>query len=931
MVAAAGRVGVKVPATATDLGAATVADVAALLQELATHGSVAPNESTRIDGVAPWIAEYEEVWTDVGWPSGDEDEAERWHTCELSEGREANSSAGATHAVIVLPLGGARGDDKASAHNMWLRVRHLRESAVKHLAIVHAGVAVRGFARSLLAEGAFDQITLIDNSRCPENWAAVRKLLSVRRGAFSCWRIKENGDLQSPRLMRKWMLPEGNGALSHEDCLLVTGGARGIGAECALRLGEQSGARLVLAGRSDPESHEVRTTLERARTLGILVRYEVLDVCSKSGCEKLQTTLAAEGWAPTAMCHAAGVNTPKRLDEITARDLDAVLAPKIVGLSALLDAFGHELRLVVGFGSIIGALGLAGESHYALANDMMSEQLTDWAQDHDTRAIALDWSIWAGAGMGERLGVVERLRSDGVDALPLDAALDRLETLVLNSKTSGRIIVTSRFGPPKDVVELDAVNLPILRFVGHPIIHFPRTELIVDADLSIASDPWLADHVVDGNAVVPGVLLMEAMAQVANALSGKAVSSFENMHFERAVVAPDDKVTLRICALQCDDPEKVDVVIRSSEDGFAADRARARIGLGSLPVPDQRVDHSREMPHAADLLYDVLWFNAGIFKRLRHIGCASAFSASGDLSLRDISEKWFGGYAPQTLLLGDPGARDAGLHLLQVCAPQLRVVPVSVASVRRFEGGTPRTVSAQERWSDDRLFCFDVIWCDDEGRVVEEWSQATFKALGPIPVADLPDFMLPAILERSAAMTGVSHDLRMVVEPGPDRAERRARCLERLDVEAVVTRADGKPLPTGDQTISLSHIDNLSLAAASGSRKISCDMMNGAEPPEIAPDDQNLRKALATQGVVEARVGAVIWTARECLRKAGASFDSPLSLLEVMPDGVVVLRGAGNRLFSISLATELTATVLVNTARDTGARAGDKADLDRRI
>src|SRR5262249_58635275 len=64
-------------------------------------------------------------------------------------------------------------------------------------------------------------------------------------------------------------------AITADDVVLVTGGAKGIGAECALRLGVRTGARLIFCGRSSPDSDAVAATLERASALRIPCRYGV--------------------------------------------------------------------------------------------------------------------------------------------------------------------------------------------------------------------------------------------------------------------------------------------------------------------------------------------------------------------------------------------------------------------------------------------------------------------------------------------------------------------------------------------------------------------------------------------------------------------------------------------------------------------------------
>lgn len=55
-------------------------------------------------------------------------------------------------------------------------------------------------------------------------------------------------------------------------------GARGIGAECALRVARRTGARLLLLGRSAPENQEVAATLERAKAKGITAVFRSADV-----------------------------------------------------------------------------------------------------------------------------------------------------------------------------------------------------------------------------------------------------------------------------------------------------------------------------------------------------------------------------------------------------------------------------------------------------------------------------------------------------------------------------------------------------------------------------------------------------------------------------------------------------------------------------
>jgi len=49
------------------------------------------------------------------------------------------------------------------------------------------------------------------------------------------------------------------------------------------------------------------------------------------------------------------------------------------------------------------------------------------------------------------------------------------------------------------------------------LVHYPNVELVTEADLSADSDPYLVDHLLEGDLLFPAVLGMEAMTQVVSA------------------------------------------------------------------------------------------------------------------------------------------------------------------------------------------------------------------------------------------------------------------------------------------------------------------------------------------------------------------------------------------------------------------------------
>ncbi|HLK52327.1 MAG TPA: type I polyketide synthase, partial [Candidatus Angelobacter sp.] len=242
------------------------------------------------------------------------------------------------------------------------------------------------------------------------------------------------GIRREPRL--KLLSPEpdvNTSALGLDDVMLVTGGGKGIAAECALHLARLSGCRLVLLGRSNPASDkELEQNLLRITQAGVRFTYFTADVTDRNAVENTVQKIQSETGSITAILHGAGINNPKRLQDITSADLNQILATKVTGLRNLLESVPYSsLRLLVTFGSIIARTGLHGEAHYGMANEWMGLQFDRWQKSHaHCRCLNLDWSVWAGIGMGQRLGVLDSLIRQGIAPLPIDDAIQQLQSML---------------------------------------------------------------------------------------------------------------------------------------------------------------------------------------------------------------------------------------------------------------------------------------------------------------------------------------------------------------------------------------------------------------------------------------------------------------------------------------------------------------------
>lgn len=375
LVAAAARaLGRKVPVVPSGFTRATIAEVARFISALpADDGSSTPDP---IAGVGPWVRAFvtdlipeeapAQVRTRPGPPL----------IVTLPKERDAG--------YIGRLLAAAK-----SVHAM------PRGSSTPVLVLQHDGGAA-AFARSLFLESGVGALTVIDIA--PEHPAIDEIVAEEAARAEGFREVHYGGDgVRRCPVLRHLPLDSVGETLpiGREDVILVSGGGKGIGAECALALARASGARLALLGRSPHEDPDVQATLARMRRQGATAVYARADLADARTVAAQVASLRRELGPITAVVHAAGVNVPRALAELTVADVEATLAPKVTGALNLLAALEQpRLRLFLAFGSIIARIGMEGEAHYALANDWLTDIVRSLhAVAPGCLGCVIDWSL----------------------------------------------------------------------------------------------------------------------------------------------------------------------------------------------------------------------------------------------------------------------------------------------------------------------------------------------------------------------------------------------------------------------------------------------------------------------------------------------------------------------------------------------------------
>ncbi|OLT37576.1 hypothetical protein BJF84_05920 [Rhodococcus sp. CUA-806] len=443
-------------------------------------------------------------------------------------------------------------------------------------------------------------------------------------------------------------LPLEDTELTESDVVLVTGGARGVTAICARELGRQTESRFVLLGRTEPDPEPswavgvddaglqkaalsamagsgatprdigracaaVRAGREIAETLGELgerARYIAVDVTDVDAVREALESLASE---ITVLVHGAGVLADSPIAAKTVADINRVLAPKINGLGAVLEALDSEnetspLRKILLFTSVAGLYGNSGQSDYAAAN----EALTRFAAAHvtsrpDRHVTAIDWGAWDG-GM-----VTPELRKHFIER----------GVSLLDPDVGARAFV-EQFTPTQrdDVVVLigEAESLSDgPQSLGEP---FVATRTLGD----LSESPLVQAHRIGEHAVLPATFGLGAMINVVErAYPGRYVISVRDFHVHKGIVFdhPIESIDIRVTP---DDEQAVRVVVTSRVDSAKGDSKSlshyvATMDLGRYPSEMPRVRPPRfggGVP--ADELYrDARQFHAPLLHGMRRI------------------------------------------------------------------------------------------------------------------------------------------------------------------------------------------------------------------------------------------------------------------------------------------------------------------------
>jgi enediyne polyketide synthase len=463
----------------------------------------------------------------------------------------------------------------------------------------------------------------------------------------------------------------------------------------------------------------------------VRARYYQCDVTDGAAVRACISRIGREMGVVRGIIHAAGINIPHRLKDVSRPAFRAVLEPKMLGLLNLLEETDPaELRDLVLFSSVIGASGMAGNADYAYANAWMGLVLRWLApRKPHLHARSFAFSIWDQVGMGARQGSVEALGRMGISAIPVVEGTRQFVELMHTRWRTTELLVTARAAGLATLRFADrtpSCDVPLLRDIR---ALQPGVELINEIELHPERDRYIRDHDYKGALLFPAVVGMEAMAQAALRcvrllMHVERAPVLENLRFNRPIVVPAGGRRIRVYVLaeepQQDGTLRVHVEIRSSLDGYnsasfsgdcvwrAADSIRKRIASPvwpeSLPIDPQRD------------LYGSLFFQGPMFQHITALNDVSATHCIAQVRVPAEPTDEDPGR-----VLGMVAIRDCFLHAIQVCVPEFRILPIGMDSLETFGfDGSSAFIVATERSRTGEEFTYDIDVISPDGRVLEQ-------------------------------------------------------------------------------------------------------------------------------------------------------------------------------------------------------------------
>lgn len=356
-----------------------------------------------------------------------------------------------------------------------------------------------------------------------------------------------------------------NKHISPDSVFLVSGGAKGITAQCVIKLAQQSKCKFILVGRSkfidEPEwskgcydeielkkriiaditsagkkplpveiqkvlkgilsQREIAATLEAIERVGGKAQYISVDVTNSLTLKEQVTSVVERLGAITGIIHGAGNLADKLIEKKSEQDFEAVYAAKIKGLESLLGCVNpSQLQNLILFSSAAGFYGNVGQSDYAIANEILNKFAHLFQRRYpQCHVAAFNWGPWDGGMVTPQLKEIFAQRN--IEVIPIEVGAQ----IFVDELTAGKQEGSTQILVGGSLATLSAnLGLELKTYRIH-------------RKLTLEENPFLKDHIIGGNSVLPMTFAVAWIANLGEQLyPGYKFFSCENYRVLKGIV-----------------------------------------------------------------------------------------------------------------------------------------------------------------------------------------------------------------------------------------------------------------------------------------------------------------------------------------------------------------------------------------------------------
>jgi NADP-dependent 3-hydroxy acid dehydrogenase YdfG len=513
-----------------------------------------------------------------------------------------------------------------------------------------------------------------------------------------------------------------NNILNKDSIVLISGGAKGITAECSIEIAKTTKCSLILIGRSillenEPEwaygkiteedlkssalsyiksnsqkitpkelqkeinnvlsSREIQSTLQKVFDAGAKALYISADVTDRKSIQSAIKIGFDKFGEITGIIHGAGNLADKKIENKKGSDFDLVVNTKVKGLKNIAQGINSKaLRFLVLFSSVAGFYGNAGQTDYAIANEILNKSAHIIQKSlPNCRVLSINWGPWDSGMVSPRLK--KFFETKNIQLISSEFGVKTLIEALTENNSNPQIVVGAQMGLPSNLGG-DRTNT-----------------ILIQREIAHKDNPFLDDHRLGQQAVLPATCASAWIADTCQQLHpGYFFTKMEDFKILKGLTFNNDSHTYDIklepLIISTENEKAYDVQILSKgKNDRVVYHYSGRITLSSKhphspmgkPINQMGLDKSY-FQTGLDLYTDGTFFHGPSFQGIQKVLDISEKRIITEISLPDMDDRAQGQFTVRTT---NPYINDAVVQSLLLWTQRFYDSPCLPSRLHRWD------------------------------------------------------------------------------------------------------------------------------------------------------------------------------------------------------------------------------------------------------